>query len=116
MILRCGGTKEEQHYESEGKLYGVIPFAHCDTDCPFEEGTCNNLCSHLQINQRPCLRADYGGEGRIKIGNKREAEIIIEGIEALVKKGQELSDRQKYEYEFSKIFLGEVTKRKKKES
>ena len=116
MILRCGETQGQQHYESEGKLYGVIPFAHCDTECPFEEGTCDTLCSHLQINQRPCLRADYGGEGRIKIANKREAEIIVEGIEALLKKGQELSDRQKYEYEFSKIFLGEVTKRKKTES
>ena len=73
-------------------------------------------CSNLEINQRPCLRADYGGNERIKIANKREAETIIKGIEALVKKGQELSDRQKYEYEFAKIFLGEVTKRKKKES
>ena len=33
MILSCGGTKEKQHYEREGKLYGIIPFGHCDTDC-----------------------------------------------------------------------------------
>jgi hypothetical protein len=116
MILRCGGTKEQQHYESEGKLYGIIPFAHCDTDCPYREGTCISRCSALEINQRPCLRADYGGKERIKIANRGEAEIIIRGMEALVKEGQELSDKQKCEYEFAKIFLGEVTKRKKKES
>jgi hypothetical protein len=59
MILRCGGIKEREHYESEGKLYGIRPFPHCDTDCPYNEGTCISHCSHLTITQRPCLEKDY---------------------------------------------------------
>jgi hypothetical protein len=114
MILKCGGKKEQHHHESEGKLYGVIPFAHCDTDCPYTEGTCISCCSHLQIRQRPCLRAVYGKKKRIKIVNKIEAEIIIKEIEDLVKKGQMITDKQKYDYEFAKIFLEEIKKRKGK--
>jgi len=49
-------NKKEQHYENEGKLYGISPFAHCDTDCPYTEGTCISRCSHLGWNQRPCLK------------------------------------------------------------
>jgi hypothetical protein len=113
MILSCGGTKEKQHYEREGKLYGIIPFGHCDTDCPYTEGTCISCCSHLQINQRPCLRAVYG-EKRIKIKNKKEAGIIIKGIEDLIKKERMLTDKQKYDYEFAKMFLDEIKKRKGK--
>jgi len=62
MILRCGGTKEKGHYEREGKLYGISPFAHCDADCPYKEGNCKDLCSHLEFRQRPCLKADYTGK------------------------------------------------------
>jgi hypothetical protein len=101
MILSCGGIKEKHHYESKGKLYGIIPFAHCDTDC-----------SYLQINQRACLRAVYGEKERIKITNKIEAEIIIRGIEDLVKKGQILTDKQKSDYEFAKMFLNGIKKRR----
>jgi len=57
------------------------------------EGTCISCCSHLQINQRLCLRAVYGEKRRIKIANKIEAEIIIKGIEDLIKKGQMLTDK-----------------------
>ena len=59
MILGCGGTKEDQHYEKKGKLYGIRSFAHCDTDCPYTEGTCFSRCSRLGWNQRPCLKAAY---------------------------------------------------------
>jgi hypothetical protein len=52
--------------------------------------------------------------GRIKISNKEEAETIIKGIENLVKKGQKLTDNQKYDYKFAKILLIEIKKRKKK--
>jgi len=130
MILGCGGKKEEQHYEKEGKLYGSRPFAHCDTDCPYTEGTCISRCSHLGWNQRPCLKADYTGRERtedawrnregmrqeVKIANKREAEKIIEEIDGLVKKGQTILDKQKYDYEFAKMFLSEIKKRRKRES
>jgi hypothetical protein len=112
MILSCGGIKEKHHYESKGKLYGIIPFAHCDTDCPYMEGTCISHCSYLQINQRACLRAVYGEKERIKITNKIEAEIIIRGIEDLVKKGQILTDKQKSDYEFAKMFLNGIKKRR----
>ena len=78
------------------------------------EGTCISCCSHLQINQRPCLRAVYGEKKRIKVANKREAEIIIKGIEDLIKKGQMLTDKQKYDYEFAKMFLNDIKKRKRK--
>jgi len=45
---------------------------------------------------------------RIKILNKEEAETIIKGIEELVKKGQKLTDNQKYDCEFTKILLIEI--------
>ena len=114
MILRCDGTREKNHYKSKGKLFGIIPFAHCDTDCPYIEDTCIRCCSHLQMRQRQCLRAVYGENRRIKIANKIEAKIIIKGIEDLVKKGQILTDKQKYDYEFAKVFLNDIKKRRVK--
>jgi len=60
------------------------------------------------------LRAVYGEKKRIKLANKREAEIIIKGIEDLIKKGQMLTDKQKYDYEFAKMFLNDIKKRKRK--
>lgn len=116
MILRCGGIKDKHHFESEGKLYGLNPFSHCDTDCPYKRGTCIDHCSGVSIPQRPCLKNDYKGKRetkRINISNQREAERIIEEIDELIKKGEKLTDKQKHEYEFSKIFLSEIKKRKK---
>ena len=52
----------------------------------------------------------------VKITNKREAEKIIGEIEGLVKKGQTILDKQKYDYEFAKMFLSEIKKRRKRES
>jgi len=55
-----------------------------------------------------------GEKKRIKITNKIGAEIIIKGIEDLVKKGQILTDKQKSDYEFAKMFLNDIKKRKVK--
>jgi len=52
------------------------------------------------------------GMRRIKITNKREAEVIVEEIGNLVKNGQELSDKQKCDYEFAKMFLNDIKRRK----
>ena len=60
------------------------------------------------------MRAVYGEKGRIKITNKIGAETIIKGIEDLVKKGQILTDKQKSDYEFAKMFLDDTKKRKGK--
>ncbi len=57
-ILRCGG-KREQHFENDGKLYGIRPVCHCDTNCPYKEGTCHTYCLGLPITQRQCLKEDY---------------------------------------------------------
>lgn len=57
-ILKCGG-KKDQHVESKGKLYGISPIAHCDTNCPYEKGTCHTSCLTLSIAKRPCLQEDY---------------------------------------------------------
>jgi len=84
MILGCGGTKEDQHYEKEGKLYGISPFAHCDTDCPYTEGTCFSRCSRLGWNQRPCLKAAYREKKKVRIMGKREGGVIIKGKEDLI--------------------------------
>ena len=117
MVLVCGGIKDKGHFESEGKLYGFNPFSHCDTDCPHKKGTCIAHCSGVSITQRPCLKDDYYRENRetkpISISNQREAERIIEEIDELMKKGEKLTDKQKHEYEFSKIFVSEIKKRKK---
>src|SRR5512139_796735 len=51
---------------------------------------------------------------RIRIATEREAEIIIEKIEGLIKKGQKLSDKQKYDHEFAKMFFNDIKKRKEK--
>jgi hypothetical protein len=117
MVLRCGGIKDKDHFESEGKLYGLNPFSHCETDCPYKVGTCISRCSGISIAQRPCLKDDYYRENketkRVSIRNQKEAERIIEEIEELIKKGENLTNKQTYEYEFSKIFLSEIKKRKK---
>lgn len=116
MVLRCGGVKDKDHFESEGKLYGLNPFSHCDTDCPYKEGSCISRCSRITIAQRPCLKNDFSEQRKtnpISISNQKEAERIIEEIGELIKKGEKLTDKQKHEYEFSKIFLNEIKKRKK---
>lgn len=116
MVLRCGGIKDKDHFESEGKLYGLNPFSHCDTDCPYKVGTCISHCSRISIAQRPCLKDDFSEKRKTKpisISNQKEAERIIEEIDELIKKGEKLIDKQKHEYEFSKIFLNEIKKRKK---
>lgn len=109
MILRCGRKSEQDHFESEGRLYGIAPFAHCDTDCPHNEGTCGSNCSHLTITERPCLGKDYKRE---KIKNESEANEIIEKVEERVKRGERLTDQQRDEVEFAKISLSEIKKRK----
>ena len=116
MDLRCAGIKDKHHFENGGKLYGFNPFSHCDTDCPHKEGTCISHCSGLSISQRPCLKDDYKEKRETKpisISNQRKAERIMEGIDELIKKGEKLTDKQKHEYEFSKIFLSEIKKRKR---
>jgi hypothetical protein len=62
MTLRCGFPLERNHVEEEGKIYGISPVAHCDTNCPYTVGTCLDLCSTLPITQRPCLKEDYERE------------------------------------------------------
>jgi len=58
-ISRCGWTREQDHFESEGKLYGLKPFAHCESDCPYHDGTCLDHCSNLQVTQKPCFKEDH---------------------------------------------------------
>ncbi|MGZ3748817.1 MAG: hypothetical protein ACXVCD_15895 [Pseudobdellovibrionaceae bacterium] len=84
----------------------------------------------FRIEPKTVPESDYTGKERtndawrnregmrqgVKITNKREAEKIIEEIEGLVKKGQTILDNQKYDYEFAKIFLSEIKKRRKRES
>jgi hypothetical protein len=57
-------------------------------------------------------RDSLGTRRRIKITNEKEAETTIEEIGGLVKKGQELSDKQKCDYEFAKMFLNDIRRRK----
>jgi hypothetical protein len=57
-------------------------------------------------------RDSLGTRRRIKITNEKEAETTIEEIGDLVKKGQELSDKQKCDYEFAKMFLNDIRRRK----
>jgi hypothetical protein len=57
-------------------------------------------------------RDSEGMRRRIKITNEREAEMIIEELGDLVEKGQELSDKQKCDYEFAKMFLNDIKRRK----
>jgi hypothetical protein len=62
VTLPCSGTKEKRHYEAKGKLYGVYPVAHCDTNCPYKNGSCIENCSRVPIKKRPCLQEDYSEE------------------------------------------------------
>jgi hypothetical protein len=50
----------------------------------------------------------------IKIKNTIEAEIIIKETEDLIKKGHKLTEKQRYDYEFARIFLTSIKKRRKK--
>lgn len=59
IIPRCGWTREQDHFERGEKLYGINPFAHCESDCPYHDGTCIDHCSNLQITQKPCLKENY---------------------------------------------------------
>lgn len=105
----------KDHFERNGKLYGIAPFAHCDTDCPYQGGDCTEYCSGLSIDQRPCLKEDYRDQekiGKPRITDKDEAERIVKEVEELLKKGKSLTERQKYEYAFAKIFLDELKKKK----
>jgi len=51
-----------------------------------------------------------------KIKSQEEASKIIGEVEALVRKGHKLTDEQKYEYEFAKIFLTQIGKRRRKQT
>jgi len=71
---------------------------------------------HREGMNRRCWRNTEGMRQRVKITNKREAEKIIEEIEGLVKKGQTILEKQKYDYEFAKMFLSEIKKRRKRKT
>jgi hypothetical protein len=46
MIFHCEGREEQEHFGSEGKVYGITPFSHSDSDCPDTDGAClENLLS-----------------------------------------------------------------------
>jgi hypothetical protein len=51
---------------------------------------------------------------RVKIKSEREANAIIQKVKGLVKKGQRPTKVEKEDYEFAKIFLTDIKKRKKK--
>jgi len=108
MISHCKGKEEQEHFGSEGKVYGVTPFSHCDSDCPYTDGTCLEKCFHLSITERPCL-CPTG-----KIRSENIARMILREINGLLETGYELTEKQKAKYEFSKIFLKEIQKRRKK--
>jgi len=115
MELKCGGTIEKKHFKDRGKLFGIEPFSHCDTDCPYLEGNCLSHCSGLSIPQRPCLQEDFKNNVRIKtarISNLGEALKITEEIEGLVQRGETLTEKQRHDHEFAKIFLNELKKRR----
>ena len=51
-----------------------------------------------------------------KIKSQEEASRIIREVEALVQTGHKLTDGQKCLYEFAKIFLMQIGKRRRKQS
>ncbi len=51
-----------------------------------------------------------------KIKNQEEASRIIREVEALAQTGHQLTDEQKCLYEFAKIFLMQIRKRRRKQS
>jgi hypothetical protein len=65
------------------------------------------ICSHLSITERPCLYPTG------KIGSENIARMIFREINGLLETGHELTEKQRARYEFSKIFLKEIQKRRR---
>jgi hypothetical protein len=106
MTFHCGG-RAESHFQSEEKLYGTTPFFHCESDCPHRVGSCLEFCANLSMLDRPCLYLMN------KIGSEDVARAIINETEDVSETGHELEEKQRAKYEFAKLFLSEIQKRRK---